>query len=33
VPSESTPQTEAIHFVIQHLLVSMIREALAGGKS
>jgi D-sedoheptulose 7-phosphate isomerase len=31
VPSESTPQTEAIHVVIQHLLVSMIREALAGG--
>jgi D-sedoheptulose 7-phosphate isomerase len=31
VPSESTPQTEAIHLVIQHLLVSMIREALGGG--
>jgi D-sedoheptulose 7-phosphate isomerase len=31
VPSESTPQTEAIHVVIQHLLVSMIRDALAGG--
>ena len=29
VPSESTPQTEAIHLVIQHLLVSMIRDALA----
>jgi D-sedoheptulose 7-phosphate isomerase len=29
VPSESTPQTEAIHLVIQHLLVCMIREALA----
>ena len=31
VPSESTPQTEAIHVVIQHLLVSMIRDALAEG--
>jgi len=31
VPSESTPQTEAIHVVIQHLLVSTIRDALAGG--
>lgn len=31
VPSDSTPQTEAIHVVIQHLLVSMIREALSGG--
>jgi D-sedoheptulose 7-phosphate isomerase len=31
VPSESTPQTEAIHVVIQHLLVSMIRDALASG--
>jgi len=31
VPSDSTPQTEAIHVVIQHLLVSMIRDALAEG--
>jgi len=31
VPSESTPQTEGVHVVIQHLLVSMIREALSGG--
>jgi D-sedoheptulose 7-phosphate isomerase len=29
VPVESTPQTEAIHVVIQHLLVQMIREELA----
>ena len=32
VPSESTPQTEAIHVVIQHLMVSMIRDALAGAR-
>jgi D-sedoheptulose 7-phosphate isomerase len=30
VPVESTPQTEAIHVVIEHLLMSLIREALAG---
>jgi D-sedoheptulose 7-phosphate isomerase len=30
VPVESTPQTEAIHLVIEHLLMSLIREALAG---
>jgi len=29
VPIESTPQTEAIHLVIEHLLVSLIRNALA----
>ncbi len=28
VPVESTPQTEAIHLVIQHLLVQLIREDL-----
>jgi D-sedoheptulose 7-phosphate isomerase len=30
VPVESTPQTEAIHLVIEHLLMSLIREVLAG---
>lgn len=30
VPVESTPQTEALHLVIEHLLMSLIREALAG---
>jgi D-sedoheptulose 7-phosphate isomerase len=29
VPVESTPQTEAIHVVIQHLLVQRIKEELA----
>ena len=29
VPIESTPQTEAVHLVIEHLLMSLIREALA----
>ena len=29
VPVESTPQTEAIHLVIEHLLMHLIREALA----
>ena len=28
VPSESTPQIEAVHGVIQHLLVTMIRDSL-----
>ena len=28
VPVESTPQTEAIHLVIQHLLMQLIREEL-----
>ncbi len=28
VPVESTPQTEAIHLVIEHLLMTMIRDAL-----
>ena len=32
VPIESTPQTEAIHLVIEHLLVSLIRNALAGNE-
>ena len=31
VPVESTPQTEAIHVVIQHLLVQAIKEELARG--
>jgi len=30
VPIQSTPQTEALHLVIEHLLMSLIREALAG---
>ena len=29
VPAESTPQTEAIHVVIQHLLMQVIKEELA----
>ena len=31
VPVESTPQTEGIHLVIEHLLMQMIKEDLAGG--
>lgn len=31
VPVESTPQTEAIHVVIQHLLMQLIKDELAGG--
>lgn len=33
VPVESTPQTEAIHLVIEHLLMSLIKDALAGNAS
>ncbi len=33
VPVESTPQTEAIHVVIQHLLVQLIKEELAAPAS
>jgi D-sedoheptulose 7-phosphate isomerase len=29
VPVESTPQTEAIHLVVEHLLMALIREDLA----
>jgi len=29
VPVESTPQTEALHLVIEHLLMSLLRDALA----
>jgi hypothetical protein len=29
VPADSTPQTEAIHLVIEHLLMSLIKEELA----
>jgi len=29
VPIDSTPQTEAVHLIIEHLLVSLIRDALA----
>jgi D-sedoheptulose 7-phosphate isomerase len=29
VPVESTPQTEAIHLVIEHLLMSLLRDSLA----
>ncbi len=31
VPVDSTPQTEAIHLVIEHLLMHLIRHALAKG--
>ncbi|MBN1555624.1 MAG: SIS domain-containing protein [Phycisphaerae bacterium] len=31
VPDESTPRTEAIHLVIEHLLMDLIRRELAGG--
>jgi D-sedoheptulose 7-phosphate isomerase len=31
VPVESTPQTEAIHLVIEHLLMQLIKDALAAG--
>ena len=30
VPIDSTPQTEALHLVIEHLLMSLLRGALAG---
>ncbi len=30
VPADSTPQTEAIHLVIEHLLMHLIKEELAG---
>jgi len=30
VPANSTPQVEAIHLVIEHLLMSLIKEALGG---
>lgn len=33
VPVDSTPQTEAIHVVIQHLLVQLIKEELAKNPS
>jgi D-sedoheptulose 7-phosphate isomerase len=33
VPIESTPQTEAIHLVIEHLLMSLLRDALASHQS
>jgi hypothetical protein len=32
VPMESTPQTEALHLVIEHVLMSLIRNALAGNE-
>jgi D-sedoheptulose 7-phosphate isomerase len=31
VPVASTPQVEAIHLVIEHLLMSLIKQALGGG--
>ena len=31
VPVESTPQTEAIHLVVEHLLMHLIKEELAHG--
>lgn len=33
VPVESTPQTEAIHVVVQHLLMQLIKEELAKSPS
>ncbi len=33
VPVESTPQTEAIHLVIEHLLMHLIKEDLSGDAS
>jgi len=33
VPVRSTPQTEAIHLVIEHLLMSLIKDELAGNIS
>jgi D-sedoheptulose 7-phosphate isomerase len=32
VPASSTPQVEAIHLVIEHLLMSIIKEALGGSR-
>lgn len=32
VPVKSTPQTEAIHLVVEHLLMSLIRDRLAGSR-
>ncbi len=32
VPVESTPQTEGIHLVIEHLLMQLIKEDLANGR-
>ena len=31
VPVESTPQTEAIHLVIEHLLMHVLKDELARG--
>lgn len=31
VPVQSTPQTEAVHLVIEHLLMQMLKEDLAAG--
>src|SRR5208337_3332403 len=33
VPVDSTPQTEALHLVVEHLLMSLIRDALASKES
>ncbi|MGO8747159.1 MAG: SIS domain-containing protein [Thermoguttaceae bacterium] len=32
VPVDSTPQTEAIHLVVEHLLMDLLRSELAGEK-
>jgi D-sedoheptulose 7-phosphate isomerase len=32
VPVDSTPQTEAIHLVVEHCLMHLIKHALAGAK-
>jgi hypothetical protein len=33
VPVESTPQTEAIHLVVEHLLMDELKRELAAGES
>ena len=32
VPVDSTPQTEAIHLVVEHLLMDLLRSEFAGEK-
>ena len=32
VPVESTPQTEAIHLVVEHLLMALVKHELAAGE-
>ena len=33
VPVESTPQVEAVHLVVEHLLMDLLRSALAGERA